>query len=396
MVVVGSGIVGAAAAWHLAAAGADVVVVDRADPGQATAAGAGIVCPWLSQVEDPAWYELARAATLAYPALVDAIGGDAGWARVGGLLVSGDEAVVERAAALAEARRAGSPEVGAVTRLAPGDARRWFPPLAPGLAGVHVEGGWRVDGRRLRDALLAAAGARGAAHRTGDATVAVERPPSPNLRRFSPSSVENRRKFGGERRAVVAVDGEPVEADAVVLAGGAWAGGALRDAGISHDLPVAPQRGQLVHLDLPGVDTSAWPSVVADAGHYLVAFPPSRVVAGATRETGSGFDPRVTAGGLAEVLERALATAPGLAGATLVEARVGLRPLSADGRPLIGPVPGVDGLVVVTGLGAGGLTAGPFAGRLAAELVLGRPPSLDLAPYALTRAAPSAEQPGLA
>ncbi|HZD02136.1 MAG TPA: FAD-dependent oxidoreductase [Actinomycetes bacterium] len=46
VIVVGAGIVGASAAWHLAAQGADVEVVDRADEGQATAAGAGVVFPW--------------------------------------------------------------------------------------------------------------------------------------------------------------------------------------------------------------------------------------------------------------------------------------------------------------------------------------------------------------
>lgn len=367
VVVVGAGIVGASAAWHLAAAGAEVLVVDRGEPGQATAAGAGIVCPWLSGVEDGRWYELARAAALAYPyllaALADAGGGDVGWAPVGGLAVSADAAAVDRLASLAEARAATEPAVGAVRRLAPGEAVRWFPPLRPDLAGVHVEGGWRVDGRRVRDALLSGAVGLGAVRRSGDAAVAVN---------------------GG--RAAVTVDGEPVGADAVVVAAGAWAAALCRPLGV--DVAVAPQRGQLVHLDVPGADTSGWPSVLADGGHYLVAFGPSRVVAGATRETGSGFEVRSTAGGVAEVLTRALDVAPGLAGATLAEVRVGLRPLAADGLPVLGPVPGVDGLVVATGLGAGGLTAGPFAGRLAADLALGRTPPFDVSPYAPDRVAP--------
>ncbi len=50
------------------------------------------------------------------------------------------------------------------------------------------------------------------------------------------------------------------------------------------------------------------------------------MVAGATRETGSGFDVRVTPGGLAEILANALSVAPGLAAGTLLETRVGLRP----------------------------------------------------------------------
>jgi D-amino-acid dehydrogenase len=105
------------------------------------------------------------------------------------------------------------------------------------------------------------------------------------------------------------------------------------------------------------------------------------VVAGATRETGSGFDYRVTPGGLAEVLGQALAVAPGLATGSYLETRVGFRPMSPDLRPLLGPVSGVGGLVVATGLGATGLTMGPYAGELAARAALGEPPGIDLAPF---------------
>ncbi len=125
-------------------------------------------------------------------------------------------------------------------------------------------------------------------------------------------------------------------------------------------------------------DTSCWPVVLPSAtGHYLLGFDDSRVVAGATRETGAGFDVRVTPGGLAEVLANALTVAPGLSDGTLRETRVGLRPAGPDHRPLLGPVAGLDGLVVATGLGASGLTLGPLTGRIAAQLALGQPPSFE-------------------
>ena len=62
----------------------------------------------------------------------------------------------------------------------------------------------------------------------------------------------------------------------------------------------------------------------------------------------------------------------------MIETRVGFRPASADGLPLLGPVRGVDGLFVGNGLGAAGLTIGPFAGKLLADLVLGRETAVDL------------------
>ena len=166
----------------------------------------------------------------------------------------------------------------------------------------------------------------------------------------------------GDRVKGVTVDGELIEADAVVAAAGAWTAAFAAPAGVT--VRVVPQRGQIVHIGLGSADTSRWPVILPSAtGHYLLAFEGSRVVAGATRETGSGFDVRVTPGGLAEVLANALAVAPGLSSGTYLETRVGLRPAGPDVRPLLGPVAGVDGLVVATGLGATGLTMGPLRRR---------------------------------
>jgi D-amino-acid dehydrogenase len=60
---------------------------------------------------------------------------------------------------------------------------------------------------------------------------------------------------------------------------------------------------------------------------------------------------------------------------------VGFRPAGPGGCPLLGPVPGVPGLIVATGLGAEGLTMGPYAGGVAARSALGLDPGLDLAPF---------------
>ncbi len=179
----------------------------------------------------------------------------------------------------------------------------------------------------------------------------------------------------------VRLDGQLLGADAVVAATGAWTGSFLQPAGLT--IPVEAQRGQIMHIGLGGVDTSRWPVVLPGAsGHYILAFDDGRIVAGATRETGSGFDYRVTPAGLAEILEQALAVAPGLADGTYLETRVGFRPMGPGIRPLLGPVPGLAGLVVATGLGATGLTMGPLAGSLAAQAALGLPPALDLEPFA--------------
>ena len=71
------------------------------------------------------------------------------------------------------------------------------------------------------------------------------------------------------------------------------------------------------------------------------------------------------------MLNEALRLAPGLATATLLEVRVGLRPLAADGLPILGPAPRVTGLWFATGHGPAGLTLGPLSGKLVAEAALG-------------------------
>ena len=222
---------------------------------------------------------------------------------------------------------------------------------------MHVAGGGRVDGRLMAAGLLRAAQRHGATVREGHAELLA----------------------ANERVTGVAVDGETIPADQVVVTAGAWATSLLRQVGVS--LPIEPQRGQIVHLRLPGQDTQSWPVILPPGSHYLLAFDDSRVVVGATRESGSGFDYRVTAAGQMEVLTEAMRVAPGLATATIIETRVGFRPVALGGRPLLGKVSGVDGLVVGNGLGAAGLTIGPFAGKLLADVALGREPDLDLAPF---------------
>ena len=78
------------------------------------------------------------------------------------------------------------------------------------------------------------------------------------------------------------------------------------------DLPVGPLKGQIVHLRLAGVDTSAWTIVQPVLGFYLVPWPDGRIACGGTMEAAAGFDHRVTADGVHQLLREGLRTAPGL------------------------------------------------------------------------------------
>lgn len=361
IVVVGAGILGASTGFHLARAGAHVTIVDQAHDGRATAAGAGIICPWVSGAEDAAFYRLYVEGARYYDELVAALAErgerDLGFRRVGALVVSNDADELAAFNDVLSRRRADTPEMGETSILSPREARALFPPLRADLAGLHVANGARVDGRRMAAGLLRAAQSLGARTVEGHAELIATR----------------------DRVTGVRLCHETIAADCVVVTAGAWAASLLLPLGVA--LPIEPQRGQIVHMRLPGQNTRDWPVVLPPGSHYLLAFDDSRVVAGATRENGAGFDYRITASGQAEVLAEALHVAPGLATATIVETRVGFRPVAPGIRPLLGPLPGLDGLVIGNGLGAAGLTIGPFAGRLLADAALGREPPLDIAPY---------------
>jgi D-amino-acid dehydrogenase len=369
VLVAGSGVAGAGVAYALACGGAAVTVVDSGMDGQATAAGAGIVQPW-SSATTGALHDLSAAAAEFYPALLAELSElgvrDVGYRRRGSLIVDAQEPHLAAVAERLAVRAARSPTVGPVSRLGPGEARRMFPPLADELAALYVPGGARVDGRRVRNGLLAAAAQRGA--------------------QVKPATVRLVQGPGGSTRATV--DGDPHPADAVVVAAGAWTNRLLSPLGVQ--LPLAPQRGQISHLHLPATPTDEWPSVHTTLGHYLVAFEDGRVVAGATRETGSGWDARVTAAGQHLILADALRIAPGLAEATLLETRVGLRPLAADGLPLVGRLLHQPHVFVATGFGPVGLTLGPYVGQLLAEAILEVSDGGELAPFSPSRVTPEA------
>jgi D-amino-acid dehydrogenase len=356
-IVVGGGVVAASVAYHLARRDASVIIVAGGQRGAATRAGAGIICPWTAPLDD-ACYRLCAEGARYYPELLAMLADDgeagSGYARVGALCVAGQAQALQPMAALLRSRRTSAPDIGEVAALPPGEPARMFPPLAPGLAGLWIGGGARIDGRAIRDCLLRAAIARGARRIPG--TAALDR--------------------AGNRVHGVTVGADRIRGDAVVVAAGAWTPGICAELGIR--VPVGPQRGQIVHARLPGTDTAAWPVVLSDQDPYLVAFPAGRVVLGATREQ-AGFAYHTTVGGVGGLLAGAAGLAPGLREAELLETRIGFRPVTSDGRPLLGPL--ANGLIVATGHGPEGLTAGPWSGLAVALLALGQPPVTDLAPF---------------
>lgn len=363
VIVVGGGIVGASAAFHLARRGVATTLVDAGHRGRATSAGAGVVFPWPFPWDPAPLRAFTLAAAAHYPDLMAELADDGhatGYQAVAGMAVSADPAVADREHALLDqlAARPGHAGPARARRLARGEPARRVPVLPDHLEGVGFDGMARLDGRLARGALVDAAEERGLRRIGGDAELLGD----------------------GARVTGVRVGGEDLPADAVVVAAGAWTARLLAPFGVR--VPVFPVRGQIAHVALPTTDTRDWPVVrFADHDRFMVAFPPNRVVLNATSEPEAGFDHRVTVAGLRQVLADAVETAPGLAEATVLETRVGFRPGSRDGLPLLGPVESLAGVVVATGLGHSGLTLGPCQGALAARLAVGEEAEVDLAAF---------------
>jgi glycine/D-amino acid oxidase-like deaminating enzyme len=126
-----------------------------------------------------------------------------------------------------------------------------------------------------------------------------------------------------------------------------------------------------------------------EAGHAF-----SLVTAQGSSSLGSTFlrDEPDAAALVPAIVRRGARFVPALADAPIGSPRSCARPQSLDGRPLVGRVPGVDGLWVAAGHGPWGISTGPASGRLIAELIDGAPaaPPVALDPARFGSVAPYA------
>lgn len=352
IIVIGSGVVGASTAYYLAQQkNVNVTLIDKKHTGYATGAGAGIVCPWISRVDNPKWYEIAKEGALYYKTLTEQLGADGekdyGYKKVGAISVSSDPKDLDNIEKELNKKLPTTPEIGEIKRLSSEEIKELFPPLNEKLEGVFISGAARLDARKLATAMKNASMKHGVKFIEGTAEL----------------------NFSDGKVIGVHVNGKSIDADRVVITAGAWAPELLKPLGVT--LKVKPQRGQIAHIKLEGQDTSDWPVILPQSSHYMLAFDDSRVVAGATREDGVGFDYRLTAGGVQDVISEALKVAPGLEQGTLHEIRIGFRPMGSSILPIIGEIDHIDGVVLANGLGASGITMGAYVGKLAGTIALG-------------------------
>jgi glycine oxidase len=348
--VVGGGVIGCAVAFALAREGLSVALLERGElAGEASGAAAGMLAPFGEAGGPGPFLRWGTRALERFPSLAaelrDASGVDPEYRASGLLRVAFDEAGARALDSGAALPGAGDPE-----RLAPAEALA----LAPGLSPRIVRAVLSPREGHVRSPLLVRAFA-GAASRLG-ARIETGTPVSGLLRR-------------GARVVGVETPEGPRAAGCVVLCTGSWTRLAARWLGADAALPVAPVRGQIVSLEAPSPPFA--PILWSEGGVYLVPKLDGSLVAGATVER-VGFDCRVTASGVAELLAGAARLVPALAGSTFRGAWAGLRPETPDGLPLVGPVPGAPGLLLAAGHYRSGVLLSPVTAELVADGLLGK------------------------
>ena len=360
VVVAGGGVAGCAVAYYLSAAGVPVTLVERAGVGaQASAWSAGGINP-LHGIPAPLSalaMESFRLHLGLWPEVQRQSGIDFAPSRIAMALLAPDAAAVP--ALLAQGEAFGAAEGFGATWLDPAALTALEPRLtAPGAGALLTRGNGVLDSHRLTLALAAAAQRNGARLHAG-----------------AVSGVEG----DGRRVGAVRCGPDVLPCAAAVFALGPWSQGAAGWLGAP--LPVEPLKGEILRLDVPGPPLPF--DVVAPAVSLFVR-PGGQIWAGTTSEA-RGFDAAPSESARRALLAAAVELMPSLAGATLERQTACLRPVTPDGLPLIGPVPGWDNAYVATGGGPKGVLLAPAMGRAVADLILAGRTDLSIGPASPAR-----------
>jgi glycine oxidase len=353
-IVVGAGIVGVAAAGELARRGARVTLIDARDPGAgATRASAGMLAPFTEATPGSVLSALCAEALGVYDDAVARARRDGGvdfeYARTGTVEVALDEATAAHFRATADELSTRGIEAAFRDRSVTREREPAVTHAAIASLAIAPHGFVAVTG--FTDALAAAARRYGVDLVSGAAVSRIAR---------------------RERLLEVSTSRGVFTAPDVVLAAGCWSGRIA----IDHQAPpaVRPIRGQLLELMAPHAGLTR---IVWGPRCYLVPWRNGAVLVGATVED-VGFDERTTVEGIRLLMDAATELVPGLADASFSAARVGLRPASPDGLPIIGPSD-LPGLVFATGHYRNGVLLAPLTAAILADLLIDgrRHPQLD-------------------
>ena len=361
-IVVGGGVIGCGIAHELAKRGIHVLLLEKDLLGSgASYASAGMLAPLSDTGELPAVQELGAEAFKMYPRFLDEI------EETGGMRVECMPSGIIRAAmteeevpALRELQEAAD-ELGLHLEWLSGDEARNVEPLIGRdvIAATLSAGEPQLSPSRLVETLRRAAAAHGA-----------------ELREHAPVTALLRE---GDRVVGVRLADDVIYAKTVVLAMGSWSCFASQWLGL--DLPIYPVRGQVVYVNKLRQPLR---HTVMRGLSYATPKGDGTTLLGTTLEH-AGFDTRVTVAGVASIFSGIQSLLPAFGDTTINHTRAGLRPWSKDAMPVLGPAPGIDGVVIAAGHYRSGVLLTPITARMIADVITEGEKSVELGPLSAAR-----------
>ena len=352
VVVIGDGLAGLTVALECAARGLTVFLSGASRTGNASLASAGVLAPSVGgRPSDHPAQQFMIAARDLYPTYLAQLHGLTG---IDVPTVLGVLQFPESNSALDAAERAVPPDATLVGRL---DLADLEPALPRGWVGLFHERDGAVDVGVLHVALSSAVACNAGITRCAEA--AEVRPDGNNV-----SSVQLR-------------DGSRLSSGHSIVANGAWAG-LLR--GLPRTLPVAPLKGEIVFAT-----PAPLRHVVFAGGGYIVPRGDELLIGATSEET--GFDAGVTEGAAKTLSAIADAVLPGSAPwrPRLTRQVAGLRPVTPDLLPIVGPDPHDTSIVYACGYSRNGVLLAPLVARCVADVVCGVEPRFNLTAFSASR-----------
>lgn len=366
VVIVGAGVVGATIAYELAERGLNVTIVEREGIGRgSTGHGHGIISLVGKDFRPGPHFQLGLASAKLLPLLCERVIEDSGidpmYHELPGLCF----AVVEEEERIFREfmMREDVQDALDLRWLSVRECREIEPLLTEDAIGGVFHRHGQVDAYRLSLAAVAAVERRGGRLLSAAVCGLVRR---------------------GERILGVRHKAGTILCDHVVLAAGAWA----RDAApwLEVPIPVRPLHGEVLHVRLPDTAVRSFvltarhgPILPKKDGTLMVGSMGGVTMSGMDVDAKHVFDPydatppsfdeRPTERGREEMIGRAVRVMPALADAELTAHLAGVRPLCADRMPLIGPVPGSDGVLLATGHGTKGIHLAAVTAAMVSDYV---------------------------
>ncbi|MDO4432405.1 MAG: FAD-dependent oxidoreductase [Aerococcaceae bacterium] len=347
--IIGGGIVGSTAAYYLSRAGFSVTLFDEGT-GQATKAAAGIICPWFTLRRNKPWYFLVSNGAEFYRKMMadlaeDGFHTEAIFQEDGALIIRKNQESLDRDLVQGAIKRELSPSIGELHSVTSSDLPTYFPLLDTPHGATYVQGGGKLDGEALIETLHQA------------------------VLKFGGTILhENAQLTLHERQLGIESPNHPHQQyDRILLAVGAWLPHLLTPLGYHVD--IRPQKGQLYSIFNPEWQDKHYPVVMPPGKVDIIPFNNGEIVIGASHEDDKGYDLSIDDTQLDELATQANQWISNVSHDVHHRTKVGIRAYTSDASVIVGPVPHLDHVWAVSGLGSSGLTSGPFLGYQWSQLI---------------------------